>query len=72
MNKNEVMRRITEVGVVPVVRAGSADEAVRAVEAIKEGGVSVLEITMTVPGAVGVIEEVAKRFGADAVVGAGT
>jgi 2-dehydro-3-deoxyphosphogluconate aldolase/(4S)-4-hydroxy-2-oxoglutarate aldolase len=66
------MRRIFEVGLIPVVRAASADEAVRAVEAIKEGGVPILEITMTVPGAVRVIEEVARRYGTEAVVGAGT
>ena len=72
MNKNEVIRRIKEIGLVPVVRAASADEAMRAVDAIKAGGVSVLEITMTVPGAVAAIEEVAKRFGDEVVVGAGT
>jgi 2-dehydro-3-deoxyphosphogluconate aldolase/(4S)-4-hydroxy-2-oxoglutarate aldolase len=44
----------------------------RAIDAIKEGGISVLEITMTVPGAIRVIEEVARRFGEDAIVGAGT
>ncbi|HXM34697.1 MAG TPA: bifunctional 2-keto-4-hydroxyglutarate aldolase/2-keto-3-deoxy-6-phosphogluconate aldolase [Pyrinomonadaceae bacterium] len=72
MNKTDVIQRIKSIGLVPVVRVASADEALRAVDAIKKGGVSVLEITMTVPGAVGVIEEVAKRFGDDVVVGAGT
>ena len=72
MQKSEVIRQIRETGIVPVVRAASADEAMRAIDAIKEGGVSVLEITMTVPGAVRVIEEIAARFGADATVGAGT
>jgi 2-dehydro-3-deoxyphosphogluconate aldolase/(4S)-4-hydroxy-2-oxoglutarate aldolase len=72
MSKSDVKQRIIETGLVPVVRAASADEAMRAIDAIKEGGVSVLEITMTVPGAVGVIEAVAKRFGVAAVVGAGT
>jgi 2-dehydro-3-deoxyphosphogluconate aldolase/(4S)-4-hydroxy-2-oxoglutarate aldolase len=72
MNKSEVMRQITETGIIPVVRAQSADEAMRAVEAIKEGGISVLEITMTVPGAVRLIEEVARRYESDAIVGAGT
>ena len=60
-----VLRKIAEVGLVPVVRAQSADEAMKVVDAIREGGVSVLEITMTVPGALGVIEQVARRFGAD-------
>jgi len=72
MNKNEVLRQIEEVGVVPVVRASSAEEAMQVIEAIKAGGVSVLEITMTVPGAVRVIEQVADRYGAEVVVGAGT
>jgi len=72
MNKSEVIAHIKNIGVIPVVRATSAGEAMRAIDAIREGGISVLEITMTVPGAVRVIEEVAKRYGNDALVGAGT
>jgi len=71
-DKSEVIQTIKDIGVIPVVRATSADEAMRAIDAIREGGISVLEITMTVPGAVKLIEEVAKRYGKDAVVGAGT
>src|SRR5919199_1283342 len=72
MKKEEVLRRIREVGVVPVVRARSAEEAVQVVEAIKAGGVAILEITMTVPRAVDVIAELAARYGDEATVGAGT
>src|SRR5436189_4407711 len=72
MNKSDVIKKIRDVGIIPVVRATSADEAMRAIDAIREGGVSVLEITMTVPGAIGVIEEVAKRYGNNVLVGAGT
>ena len=72
MNKSTVVEQIRDTGIVPVVRATSADEAMRAIEAIRKGGVSVLEITMTVPGAVRVIEQVCERFGSDALVGAGT
>jgi len=72
MNKAEVIKQIRDTGVIPVVRATSADEAMRAIDAIREGGVSVLEITMTVPGAVGVIEQLSKAYGNDALVGAGT
>jgi 2-dehydro-3-deoxyphosphogluconate aldolase/(4S)-4-hydroxy-2-oxoglutarate aldolase len=72
MNKNEVLQKIKEIGVVPVVRASSADEALRVIDAIREGGVPVLEITMTVPGAIKVIEEAAKRHGSEVLVGAGT
>jgi 2-dehydro-3-deoxyphosphogluconate aldolase/(4S)-4-hydroxy-2-oxoglutarate aldolase len=72
MNKSDVIDRIIQTGLIPVVRAESSDIAMRAIDAIKEGGISVLEITMTVPGAIRVIEEVARRFGEDAIVGAGT
>jgi 2-dehydro-3-deoxyphosphogluconate aldolase/(4S)-4-hydroxy-2-oxoglutarate aldolase len=72
MKKEEVLQRIREIGVVPVVRASSAEEAMQVVEAIKEGGVNILEITMTVPCAVRVIERVADAFGDAVVVGAGT
>lgn len=72
MNKSDVIGRIIETGLIPVVRAESSDMAMRAIDAIKEGGISVLEITMTVPGAIRVIEEIARRFGEDAIAGAGT
>lgn len=70
--KAEVIQTIRDGGIIPVVRAQSADEAMRAIDAIREGGISILEITMTVPGAVRVIEEVSMRYGTDALVGAGT
>jgi 2-dehydro-3-deoxyphosphogluconate aldolase/(4S)-4-hydroxy-2-oxoglutarate aldolase len=72
MTKQDVVRVIAEVGLVPVVRAQSADEAMRVTDAIREGGVTVLEITMTVPGALAVLEQLSSRFGSDVVLGAGT
>ncbi len=72
MHISDVIQQMKEIGVVPVVRAGSADEAMQAIEAIRKGGVSVLEITMTVPGALKVIEQVSARYGSDVLVGAGT
>jgi 2-dehydro-3-deoxyphosphogluconate aldolase/(4S)-4-hydroxy-2-oxoglutarate aldolase len=72
MTKSDVLQRIRDVGLIPVVRAESAEQAMRAVAAIKAGGVSVLEVTMTVPGAIAVIEQLAKVFGVEAVIGAGT
>lgn len=71
MDKQAVLDRITATGVIPVIRAQSADEAASAIAAIRKGGVSVIEITMTVPGAVELIREVARRA-PDALVGAGT
>ena len=72
MNKIEVLQRIRDVGLIPVVRAESAEQAMRAVEAIAAGGVSVLEVTMTVPGAIGVIEKLVAAYGGEALIGAGT
>ncbi len=67
-----VMQRIREIGIVPVVRATSAAEALDAVEAIRAGGISVLEITLTVPGAVQIIRDLTGRLGDEALIGAGT
>ncbi|PYQ26490.1 MAG: 2-dehydro-3-deoxyphosphogluconate aldolase [Acidobacteria bacterium] len=67
-----VVERIREVGLVPVVRAASADEAFAAVEAIRAGGIPILEITLTVPGAVAIISQLSKRLGDEALIGAGT
>jgi 2-dehydro-3-deoxyphosphogluconate aldolase / (4S)-4-hydroxy-2-oxoglutarate aldolase len=72
MAKAEIMKRILGTGIVPVVRARSADEALRVVDAILAGGIDIIELTMTVPGAPQVIEQLTRRFGSDVVVGAGT
>src|SRR5258706_2902124 len=66
------MELIREIGIVPVVRAASAAEALDAVEAIRAGGISILEITFTVPGAVQIIGDLTKRLGDEALIGAGT
>jgi 2-dehydro-3-deoxyphosphogluconate aldolase / (4S)-4-hydroxy-2-oxoglutarate aldolase len=72
MDKKAVIERIEAIGVVPVIRASSADEAARVIDAIAEGGIDVFEITMTVPGAVGLIQDIGTKYGDSAVVGAGT
>ncbi|MES1210133.1 MAG: bifunctional 4-hydroxy-2-oxoglutarate aldolase/2-dehydro-3-deoxy-phosphogluconate aldolase [Pseudomonadota bacterium] len=72
MTRSEVCRRIEENGLVPIIRASSPEIAIRAADAISAGGISVLEITMTVPDAVSVIRSLVKKFGARVVVGAGT
>lgn len=64
--------RIRKVGIVPVVRATSAEEALAAVEAIRAGGIPILEITLTVPGAVQIIKDLTLRLGDEVLIGAGT
>jgi 2-dehydro-3-deoxyphosphogluconate aldolase/(4S)-4-hydroxy-2-oxoglutarate aldolase len=71
-SRADVCRRIEEVGIVPVVRAPSPELAIRAAEAVLAGGVSIFEITMTVPNATAAIRALVDKFGARAVVGAGT
>jgi len=63
---------IREVGLVPIVRAPSPEDAFRAAEAIISGGIGVAEITMTVPNAIRVMERVAERYGDKVLLGAGT
>src|SRR5690242_3406047 len=72
MEKQKVRDRIVEIGVVPVVRASSAREARMAADAVCEGGIPIVEITMTVPGAAEVIRELVKSGSGDVLVGAGT
>ena len=72
VNKAQVLQRIRDIGVIPVVRASSAEEAIQVVEAIKAGGLPILEITMTVPAAVQLIAQLASRFSDEAIIGAGT
>ena len=72
MTKQEAASRILEIGIVPVVRASSAKQALRAVEAVCAGGIPIVEITMTVPGAVEVIAQLAQSMGSEVLIGAGT
>ncbi len=72
MDKEEVRDRIIEIGIVPVVRASSPGEACLAAEAVCEGGIPIVEITMTVPGAVEVIRDLAKNCASGVLIGAGT
>jgi 2-dehydro-3-deoxyphosphogluconate aldolase / (4S)-4-hydroxy-2-oxoglutarate aldolase len=72
MTKAEVLGRIREVGLLPVLRASSVEEALALAAAIEAGGVTVLEVTMTVPGAVEVIRRLVAEAGDRLLIGAGT
>jgi 2-dehydro-3-deoxyphosphogluconate aldolase/(4S)-4-hydroxy-2-oxoglutarate aldolase len=72
MTRDEVARKIREIGVVPVVRATSARHAQMAAEAVYAGGIPIVEVTMTVPGAVELIAQLANRLGSEVLIGAGT
>jgi 2-dehydro-3-deoxyphosphogluconate aldolase/(4S)-4-hydroxy-2-oxoglutarate aldolase len=70
--KDEILKRIKEIGLLPVLRANSIDEALALAEAIEAGGVTALEVTMTVPGAIEVIRQLAKQTQGRILIGAGT
>jgi 2-dehydro-3-deoxyphosphogluconate aldolase/(4S)-4-hydroxy-2-oxoglutarate aldolase len=70
--KEKSLTLIREVGLIPIVRAGSPEDAFRAAEAIVSGGIGIAEITMTVPNALRVMERVAERYGEKVLLGAGT
>lgn len=73
MDKQTVIKKIKDVGVVAVVRATTADEAKKITEACMKGGVPAIELTFTVPGAHKVIEELASYYkNDDIILGAGT
>lgn len=73
MDKEKVISRICDVGIVAVVRATNSEEAVKIADACIEGGVAAIEMTFTVPGAHHVIEDLAKRYtNGELILGAGT
>jgi 2-dehydro-3-deoxyphosphogluconate aldolase / (4S)-4-hydroxy-2-oxoglutarate aldolase len=68
----EILSRLLDPGIIPVVRASKAEHVMPACEALVAGGMNTLEITMTTPNALGCIREASKKFGHQAVVGVGT
>ncbi len=72
MKKEEVLRKISEYGVVAVIRMNDPEKLAKVIEAVRIGGVKCIEITMTVPGAVEIIRTLASTMPADVLIGAGT
>src|SRR5215472_13611687 len=71
MRKEEVCSRIREISIIPAIRVSSGDDAHFAAEAVTRGGIPIVEITMTVPGAVELISHLS-RSDPKVVVGGGT
>jgi len=72
MNKTEKLNLIRETGVIAIMRAQSSAQLIAAADAIKAGGVRVIEVTMTTPGALDVIAEATQRYGDVVLFGAGS
>jgi 2-dehydro-3-deoxyphosphogluconate aldolase/(4S)-4-hydroxy-2-oxoglutarate aldolase len=71
MNKAEVCEQIKKIGIIPAIRVSSAEEAHFAAEAVTQGGIPIVEITMTVPDAVALISHLVRDH-EQLIVGAGT
>ena len=72
MSKSDNLSRVLSTGIVAVIRANSGERLADVAEALLAGGVEVMEVTFTVPGAVRVLEQVAARLGSKILLGAGT
>ncbi|MBN2012814.1 bifunctional 4-hydroxy-2-oxoglutarate aldolase/2-dehydro-3-deoxy-phosphogluconate aldolase [candidate division KSB1 bacterium] len=70
--RQDIVRRIEECGVIAVIRMDNTEKLQQVIEAISEGGVKALEITMTTPGAIDVIKAVSKQISSDFMLGVGT
>lgn len=71
MLKSDVLKRCREIGLIPVLRAESEEQALALASAVAAGGVTVMEVTMTVPGAIRVMRKLAEQR-PDILIGAGT
>jgi 2-dehydro-3-deoxyphosphogluconate aldolase/(4S)-4-hydroxy-2-oxoglutarate aldolase len=72
MTRDETLKMLRDVGLVPVIRAKSADVLIDVARAILAGGIPVVEVTMSVPGAIDGIRRIVQTFGTDLLVGVGT
>lgn len=73
MQRMRIIRQITDSGVVAVIRAESREQAIKIVDAVKKGGIKIIELTMTVPNAVEIIKELCDANSErELIIGAGT
>lgn len=73
MQRIKMIQKLANEGIVAVIRAESREQGIKLVEAVKQGGIKMLEVTMTVPGAVDIIRELTEHYkNEDVEIGAGT
>lgn len=70
--RTAVLEKMVETGVVGIIRTSSSEELVNVARALRDGGVVAIEVTMTTPGALAAISEIAKQMGGEIILGAGT
>ena len=72
MKREKILEDLRELGAIAIIRMSDTEKLKRVSEAIHLGGVSAIEITMTTPNALGVIEELSRTIGEDIIIGVGT
>jgi len=73
MDKIDIIKKLMDEKLVAVIRAEAKEQGIKIVEAVYRGGIKFLEVTMTVPGAVSIIEELTRVYkDKDVIIGAGT
>ncbi|WP_338451174.1 bifunctional 2-keto-4-hydroxyglutarate aldolase/2-keto-3-deoxy-6-phosphogluconate aldolase [Niallia oryzisoli] len=73
MDKIDIIAKLRDEAIVAVIRAENKEQGLKVSDAIRQGGIKFLELTMTVPGALDIIKELSERYkGEDVVIGAGT
>lgn len=72
MGRTEILKKILELGVVAVIRLANTQKLLKVIEAVAQGGIRCIEITMTVPNAVEMIRQMKSWVSSDVILGAGT
>ncbi len=72
MDKDSVLNRIHEIGVIGIFRVDNPEDCAKAMDALREGGLHALEVTLTTPNAIQVMYEAKKRYGDETILGVGT
>ncbi|SFJ05087.1 bifunctional 4-hydroxy-2-oxoglutarate aldolase/2-dehydro-3-deoxy-phosphogluconate aldolase [Planctomicrobium piriforme] len=72
MSKDADLRRVLDLGLVAIIRASSGDQLLNVSKALLAGGIDVIEVTFTVPGALQIIQQISKELGGKILLGAGT
>ena len=72
MKKAQILHRLREPGLVAIIRADDSSQLIDATQALLDGGIQAIELTMTTPNAIGVIEEATKKFGDQVLLGLGS
>jgi len=72
MSKSDIIERLVNPGIIAIIRANSSEQLLGAAQALFDGGVTAMEVTMTTPNALQVISDVSKRFGSKVLIGVGS